>query len=124
MTGRLWTSLARFCATALLGLGLALLAMPAAQAASGRAEPVLRAAQGASPMASLHAHWVKSPACTLTAGGVDNPRPDDGGAASITLIGPADGPAAPAATPLPPRRLGTPVRAGAALPERPPKPRA
>ncbi|WP_355290094.1 hypothetical protein [Methylobacterium sp. EM32] len=121
VTGRLWTSLARFCATALLGLGFALLAMSAADAAGGRPEPVLRAGHGASPMASLHAHWVKSPACTLTAGSVDNPRPDDSGAASATLACPTDGPADPAATLLPPRRLGALVQAGAPLPERPPK---
>ncbi|KMO16659.1 hypothetical protein [Methylobacterium platani] len=121
MTGRLWTSLARFCATALLGLGLAFLAVSAADAAVGRTEPVLRAAHGASPMASLHAHWVKAPTCTLTAGGVDNPRPDDGGAASLAQACAGDGPAASAATLLPPRRLGALAREGAALPERPPK---
>ncbi|MGX7706903.1 hypothetical protein [Methylobacterium sp. Gmos1] len=122
MTGRLWTSLARFCATALLGLGFAFLAMSAADAAAGRPQPVLRAAHGASPMASLHAHWVKGPACTVTASSIDNPRPDDSGAASATLACPADGPASPAAALLPPRRLGAPVQAGTALPERPPKP--
>ncbi len=95
--------------------------MSAADAASGRPEPVLRAGHGASPMASLHAHWVKSPACTLTATSVDNPRPDDGGAASTNLACPAEDPAAGAATPMPPRRLGALVQAGAALPERPPK---
>ncbi|GJD62895.1 hypothetical protein MPEAHAMD_3054 [Methylobacterium frigidaeris] len=72
-------------------------------------------------MASLHAHWVKSPACTLTASGVDNPRPDDGGAASVILAGPAEDTAAGAAALRPPRRLGALVQAGAALPERPPK---
>ncbi|TNC11988.1 hypothetical protein FF100_17245 [Methylobacterium terricola] len=121
MTGRFWTSLARLCATAFLGLGLAILAVSAADAAGGRPGPVLRAAQGASPMASLHAHWVKAPACTLTAGGVDNPRPDDGGAASMNLACPGDGPGASGATLMPPRRLGSLVREGAALPERPPK---
>ncbi|WP_288587085.1 hypothetical protein [uncultured Methylobacterium sp.] len=124
MTGRLWKSLARCCATAFLGLGLALLAMSAADAAAGRPEPVLRASHGASPMAALHAHWVKSPACTLTAGGVDNPRPDDGGTASTNLACPAENPAAGAATLMPPRRLGALVQARAALPERPPKDRA
>ncbi|MFH6786070.1 MULTISPECIES: hypothetical protein [Methylobacterium] len=121
MTGPLWTSLARFCATALVGLGLALLAVSAADAAAGRPQPVLRAGHGASPMASLHAHWVKSPACTLTAAGVDTPRPDDGSAASTNLACPAEDPSARAATLMPPRRLGTLVQAGAPLPERPPK---
>lgn len=95
--------------------------MSAADAAAGRPEPVLRAAHGASPMAALHAHWVKSPACTLTATSVDNPRPDDGGAASPILACPAETQAAGGATLLPPRRLGARVQAREALPERPPK---
>ncbi len=124
MNGRIWTSLARLCATAFLGLGLAFLAVSAADAAPGRPEPVLRAAHGLSPTATLHAHWIKAPTCTLTAGGVDNPRPDDGGAASMNLAGPGDDPAAGTTTLMPPRRLGALVQAGAALPERPPKGRA
>lgn len=95
--------------------------MSSADAASGRPQPVLRAAHGASPMQSLHAHWVKSPACTLTATGVDTPRPDDGGAASATFACPPENPMAGEAALLPPRSLGIPVQAGAALPERPPK---
>ncbi len=95
--------------------------MATADAASGRPQPVLRAAHGASPMESLHAHWVKSPASTLTATNVDTPRPDDGGAASATLACPTEAFAPGAAMLLPPRRLGALVQAGAALPERPPK---
>lgn len=95
--------------------------MSAAEAAAGRPQPVLRAAHGVSPMASLHAHWIKAPSCTLTAGGVDNPRPDDGGAATMNLGCPGDGPGASAATLMPPRRIGAGLREGAALPERPPK---
>ena len=121
MIGLVWTSLARLCATALFGLGLAILATSAADAGPGRSEPVLRAAQGLSPMASLHARWAKSPACTLTATSVDVPRADDGSTASAPLAAPAEGPAALAVTLLPPRRLGSLVRAGATLPERPPK---
>ncbi|MGF3024423.1 hypothetical protein ACQVP2_16550 [Methylobacterium aquaticum] len=113
----------RFCATALLGLGFAFLAMSAADAAGGRPEPVLRASHVASPMAALHAHWVKIPACTLTAGGVDNPRPDESGAASPNLACPCEKPTAGVATLTPPSRLGVLVQAGAALPERPPKTR-
>ena len=82
--------------------------MSSADAASGRPQPVLRAAHGASPMETLHAHWVKSPACTLKATGVDNPRPDDGGAASATLACLAEGPAAGGSVLLPPRLLVAP----------------
>ncbi|GJD49949.1 hypothetical protein OPKNFCMD_2685 [Methylobacterium crusticola] len=117
----LCTSLARTCASALIGLVLALVAVSAADAAPGRNGPVLRAGNAPGVLASLHAQWAKSPACTLSAAGVDNPRPDDGGAAGEPAAGLADGQRRAAVTLLPPRRLGSGALAGPARLDRPPK---
>lgn len=109
-----------------MGLALMLVAAPMAEAATGRAGPVLRATSFAPTLQlSLQALRMAKPgrdaACAVSAPGVEHPRADDGGAASQVCPGTARKQAAASCALLPPRSLGSRPSAGAARLDRPPK---
>ncbi len=109
-----------------MGLALMLVAAPSAEAAGGRAGPVLRAASFAPTLQlSLQALRMAKPgrdaACAVSAPGVEHPRFDDGGAASQACQGTARRQAAASRVLLPPRSLGSCPLPGAARLDRPPK---
>ncbi|MBY0295663.1 MAG: hypothetical protein K2X71_06440 [Methylobacterium sp.] len=84
--------IARTCAAALMGLALMLVAAPMAEAATGRAGPVLRATSFAPTLQlSLQALRMAKPgrdaACAVSAPGVEHPRADDGGGGEPGLPG-------------------------------------
>lgn len=108
-----------------MGLALMLAAAPMAEAATGRAGPVLRAASAPTLQLSLQALRLAKPgrdaACAVSVPGVEHPRVDDGGAASQVCPGTTRKQAAASCALLPPRSLGSCPLPGATRLDRPPK---